>query len=60
MPVEQGSTTKDGKRVGFFRWGKSGKKYYYRPKNEKSRTRAKRLAAMQGRAIKFSQSQRGG
>ena len=52
MPVERGYTTEDGKKVGYYRWGKSGKKYTYNPGNDKARERAKKKAARQGRAIK--------
>ena len=49
MPVVHGKD-KDGK---FFRYGKSGKKYYY--KTEIGKKRAKSLAMKQGRAIKSRQ-----
>jgi len=48
MPVEKGKDSK-GK---FYRWGKSGKKYYYSDRS--SETRAKNKASKQGRAIKAS------
>lgn len=51
MPVERGRD-KDGT---FYRWGKSGKKYYYTPNNKQSREQAKTKALRQGRAIKASQ-----
>ena len=50
MPVESGSTTKNGKPVGYYRWGKKGKKYYYTPGNKRSRDAARARAAKQGRA----------
>jgi len=59
MPIMQGSTTKDGKRVGFFKFGKNGTKYYYTPGNKKAREMARSRAAKQGRAIKHSQNMRG-
>jgi len=49
MPVQNGSDSK-GK---FYRWGKSGKKYYY--SDGVSETRAKNKALKQGRAIKASE-----
>lgn len=52
MPVERGKDT-----VGsFFRWGTSGKKYYYTSGSARSRDYAREKAARQGRAIKASQS----
>lgn len=52
MPVERGYTTEDGKKVGYYRWGKSGKKYTYTPGNEEARKKARKKAERQGRAIK--------
>lgn len=52
MPIQQGYTTKDGKRKGWYRWGSKGKKYHYTPGNEQSRKAAKAKAKKQGRAIK--------
>jgi len=57
MPVERGTSTKDGKRKPFYRWGKSGKKYFYNSGNERSRRAAHEKAARQGRAIKMRQTQ---
>lgn len=59
MPLEQGYTTRNGQRVGWFRWGSGGKKYYYEPGNEHSRASAKGLAKRQGRAIEASKRRRG-
>jgi hypothetical protein len=56
MPVERGTTTRGGIRVGFYRWGQHGTKYTYKPGSEASRERAYNKAARQGRAIKWSQS----
>ncbi len=50
MPVQQGYTTKNGKKVGYFRWGSSGKKYYYTPGNESARKRARKRAEKQAEA----------
>jgi hypothetical protein len=55
MPVRRGTTTKDGKRVGYYQWDQSGKKYTYQIGNGQSRERAKAKAAKQGRAAKASQ-----
>lgn len=52
MPLQQGYTTKDGKRMGYYRWGDNGKKYYYTPGNDDSRRAARSRARKQGRAIK--------
>lgn len=46
MPVER---VMKGGRPGY-RWGKSGKIYYYKPGDPASRSRAKRKALRQGRA----------
>ena len=50
MPIHQGYTTKNGKRKGYFQWGKSGKKYYYTPGSESSRRAAKKRARKQSKA----------
>ena len=52
MPVERGKDTQGP----FYRWGKSGKKYYYKANNKKSREVAHNKARRQGVAIKISQS----
>lgn len=54
MPLQQGYTTEDGERKGYYRWGDSGKKYKYTPGNEQSRKRAKKKAKKQGKAIEAS------
>jgi len=51
MPVQHGTTTVNGKQVGFYRWGNSGKKYTYTLGDEAGRKRAKERATRQGRAI---------
>jgi hypothetical protein len=48
MPVERVETSKGPG----YRWGKSGKIYYYTPNNEESRKRAKEKALRQERAIR--------
>lgn len=52
MPVRSGKDSKGS----FFRYGDSGKKYYYTPGDKSSRERAKKKAGKQGQAIKISQS----
>lgn len=52
MPVQQGTTTRNGKRVGYYRWGDSGKMYTYEIGNERSRQLARKRARRQGKAIK--------
>jgi len=47
MPARQG---KD-KKGCWWRWGHSGKKYYYRCKDKIASARAKKKANIQGRAI---------
>lgn len=51
MPVNNGKDSKGP----FYRWGETGHKYYYIPKDKISREMAKNKAALQGRAILFSQ-----
>jgi hypothetical protein len=50
MPVRNGRDSNGP----FYRWGNSGKKYYYKPNNEKSRDMAKEKAKKQGIAIHAS------
>lgn len=47
MPVIRGSN----KQGSYYKWGKSGKKYFYIPNNKKSRIAAKQKARKQGIAI---------
>jgi hypothetical protein len=47
MPVNQGKDNQGN----FFRWGKSGKKYYFNIENKESRKRARNKALRQSRAI---------
>jgi len=47
MPAQRG---KD-KKGCFWRWGSSGKKYYYKCGDKAASTRAKKKANIQGRAI---------
>jgi len=47
MPIHRGI---DEKGV-FYQWGNSGKKYYYRPGDAKSRSNAIKLARRQAAAI---------
>lgn len=54
MPLQQGYTTRDGERKGWYRWGSSGRRYFYEPGNPRSRAQAKSLAKRQGRAIEAS------
>jgi len=49
MPIKQGYTTKNGKRMGYYQWG-DGKKYYYTPGNDASRRAAKSKARKQQQA----------
>lgn len=56
MPLQQGTTTRNGERKGFYRWGDEGKMYLYEPGNEGQRERAKRLAQRQGRAIESDEN----
>lgn len=47
MPARRG----EDRRGSYFSWGPSGKRYYYTPGNDDSRTRARARAVAQGRAI---------
>jgi len=51
MPIEQGYTTRDGERVGYYQWGDAGKKYTYTPGNERERETARSRAEAQMRAV---------
>lgn len=59
MPLQRGETTRDGERVGWYRYGDSGKRYFYEIGNERSRATAKGLAERQGRAIEASKRRNG-
>ncbi len=50
MPVRK----KRDSHGSYYQWGKKGKKYYYKPKDEKSKQRAYRKASRQGMAIILS------
>jgi hypothetical protein len=56
MPINQGYTTRDGERKGYYRWGEEGTMYLYTPGDEAERERAKERARKQGRAIKARQN----
>lgn len=58
MPIEQGYTTRDGERRGYYRWGSHGKMYTYTPGNERSRKAARAKAVKQMRAA-FASGYRG-
>ncbi len=47
MPVQRGTTTRDGERICFYRWGQSGKRYFYECGNERARKQAKARAEKQ-------------
>lgn len=57
MPLQQGTTTRDGEEVGYYRYGDSGRMYIYEIGNKRSRAAAKGLAKRQGRAIEASKRQ---
>jgi len=52
MPVHRGTTTKNGKKVGYYQWGTQGKRYHYTLGSESSRKRARAKAQKQGRAAR--------
>lgn len=47
MPIHRGQNS----HGSFYQWGKSGKKYYYKSGDKKSREKAKELAHKQAIAI---------
>lgn len=48
MPVRKGKDSKGP----FYRWGRTGKKYHYKPNSKASRESAKGKARKQGRAVR--------
>ena len=54
MPVRLYYTTKNGKKVGYYKWGNSGKKYFFTPGNKASRKKAREKAREQEKAIHAS------
>jgi hypothetical protein len=54
MPIKRGTDSKGP----FFRYGLSGKKYYYTPGDKESRDKARNKAGKQAQAIKASQSRK--
>jgi len=54
MPVQRGKDSLGS----FYRWGVSGKKYYYTPNSIPSKNIAREKAGRQGVAIKISQNRR--
>jgi len=50
MPIQRGYEQHRGKRMGWYKWGQSGKKYHYTPGNETARKRAKTKAEQQREA----------
>lgn len=52
MPIQQRSDAQGS----FYRWGNSGKKYYYIVNNKRSRDIAKQKAKRQGMAIIISRN----
>jgi len=61
MPIHRGTTTKEGKRCGYYQFGekeRGGKKYCYPLGNERARKLALAKAKKQGRAIESSKHSR--
>lgn len=54
MPIKRGTDSKGA----FYRYGSSGKKYYFKIGDKTSRERAKKKAGKQAQAIKASQSKK--
>jgi len=50
MPIQQGTTTRNGERVGYYRWGDDGKMYTYELGNASARRAAKSRARKQQQA----------
>lgn len=51
MPIEQGYTTEDGKRKGFYKVKNTNNRYTYKPGDVQHMARAKRKAKEQLSAI---------
>jgi hypothetical protein len=47
MPVQRGYTTKNGERVGYYRWGDEGTRYFYEPGDAEERELAREQAEAQ-------------
>jgi len=58
--IERGTVSRNGKRLGYYVWGKSGKKYYYTPGNNQARKTAKTLARKQGEITKARNAKKRG
>jgi len=56
MPIIHGYDESIRPTQGFYKWGQSGKKYYYMTKNEDSRKKAYDKSIKQMHAILYSQS----
>ena len=52
MPVKRVARTRKGRVSPGYRWGTTGKIYFYKVGNDKSRTSAYKKAQTQGAAIK--------
>lgn len=52
MPVNYGSEKEGGKEKYFYKWGRTGTKYYFHPESVTSRIIARDRATKQGDAIK--------
>jgi hypothetical protein len=50
MPI----TRKTDKKGSFYQFGDTGKRYYYKTKDDKSRNSAKKRAMKQGQAIEIN------
>lgn len=55
MPIYR----KHNAKGSYYQYGKTGKKYYYIPSNNRSRINAKKKAIKQMIAIEYSQKRRG-
>jgi len=56
MPIYREFTIKNGLEVGYFQFGKTGKRYYYIPSSKKSKKEAYLKCLSQSRAIKANQN----
>lgn len=55
MPLKQGSTTRGGKKKGYYAAANGkGKKYTYSPGSKKAKAAARKKAVKQGRAMAAS------
>jgi hypothetical protein len=58
MPVKRVTRTRKGRTSPGYRWGSTGKIYFYKAGDKSSRAKAYKKAQAQGKAVKASQGRR--